>query len=365
MHTSRTEEQYWKDYDGLQAAKHQLLARYLDRWFPILSAFRGRVFYIDCHAGRGMHDTGDPGSPIVALQRLLNHKLRTLILNRVEVHFEFFEIDKQSAGQLEAEIAQLGQLPKRTNCNVYAEDYAQALAGILDYLDGAGLQIAPSFAFLDPFGFKLSMSLQNRFLSAGPTEILTNFMYRYIDMAVHKTDKEDILDELWGRPDWRKLRSISDKDVRYREAVQLFADSLEAKFVSWLVMRGVGGEVKYTLFHATNHLKGRREFKDAMWEVVPDGTFTAFERDRPEQGVLFGKNVPVPLERVRELLYGRFAGETVRLEEDIYPIVDASPYRLKHATDVLRDEVRAGRVVSLDDPGKFVIKRNPRLQFGL
>ena len=62
------------------AAKHQLYKRYLDAWWPIMlqpSARDGRLWtrltYLDAFAGPGRYEGGEEGSPIFALQRLLNH----------------------------------------------------------------------------------------------------------------------------------------------------------------------------------------------------------------------------------------------------------------------------------------------------
>ena len=56
-------------------------------WFPILGSWSGRVLYIDCHAGRGRHDAGQEGSPILALRVLLEHSHLNRILNDTEVNF--------------------------------------------------------------------------------------------------------------------------------------------------------------------------------------------------------------------------------------------------------------------------------------
>ena len=87
-----TNEKYWSEYTGLQEAKHQLLRKYLNGWFPILTKFHGRVIYMDCHAGRGSHTAGQKGSPILALQVLRDHKLRARILHSTEVQFVFLRI---------------------------------------------------------------------------------------------------------------------------------------------------------------------------------------------------------------------------------------------------------------------------------
>jgi three-Cys-motif partner protein len=124
---SSVDDRYWAEYDGLQSAKHQLLKNYLGGWFPILASWRGRVLYIDCHAGRGRHKTGDEGSPILALRLLLGHKLRDRILSSTEVHFLLFENDQEHYSELCSQIDALGELPKNIYVHPYPEDYESHL----------------------------------------------------------------------------------------------------------------------------------------------------------------------------------------------------------------------------------------------
>ena len=248
----------------------------------------------------------------------------------------------------------------RIRVRVHPKDYEAALSQVLDRLESIGTELPPSFAFIDPYGFKLSMRFMHRLLRAGRTETLINFMYRYVDMAVPRPSMAPILDELFGTPDWRSLRSIDDKQARFAASVKLFSDQLAADYVSWIVMRGDSGEVKYVLFHATNSLAGRRVMKQAIWAALPDASFTAYERDRPEQGVLISATQS-PDREVAALLEERFGGRAVQLVEDIYPVVDASPYRRVHVHPILRQAIRRGVVKNLDQPGMFTISRNPRL----
>ena len=358
--SSSVDDHYWRDYDGLQAVKHRILGDYLDAWFPILSTFGGHLLYLDCHAGRGRHETGDPGSPILVLERLRHHTLGRQILRRVIINCHFFERSQSNADRLEDEIAQLGRLDSRIRTWVHPTDYEAGLSQILDRLESTGTGLPPSFAFIDPYGFKLSMKFMNRVLRAGRTETLINFMCRYVDMAVHVPDKTAILDELFGTRDWHHLSAIQDYEKRISTTVRLFANQLQAEHVSWIIMRGVSGTIKYVLFHATNSLKGRRVMKRTMWRVLKDGSFTAYERDRPEQGVLISVTQS-PVREVVELVGNRFGGKTVSLVDDVYPVVDASPFRRKHVHEVLNRAITRNVVRNLTDPGRFVAKRNPRL----
>lgn len=357
---SATAEQYWKDYDGLQAVKHRILARYLDAWFAILSKIRGQLLYLDCHAGRGRHTSGDAGSPILVLEKLLGHQHRRRILERVAIACHFFELNESNANQLGHEITKIGPLPSRITTHVHPTDYESALSQVLDRLKRTGTELPPSFAFIDPFGFKLSMQFMNRLLNAGRTETLINFMYRYVDMALRVPDKSTILNELFGSSEWRSLASIDDYQKRFGATVKLFSDQLEAEHVSWVVMRGGSGSIKYVLFHATNSLMGWRVMKRALWHELPDGSFTAYERDRPEQGVLISVTRS-PDQAIIELIENHFGGQTVWLKDDVYPVVDASLCRRKHVHAILRRAIDRGVVRNLIEPRGFTATRNPRL----
>jgi len=126
-------------------------------------------------------------------------------------------------------------------------------------------------------------------------------------------------------------------------------------------MRGDSGAIKYVLFHATNSLKGWQVMKRALWHELPDGSFTAYERDRPEQGILISVTRS-PDRAITELIENHFGGKTVWLKDDVYPVVDASLCRRKHAHEILRRAIGRGVVRNLTEPGRLTVTRNPRLE---
>jgi three-Cys-motif partner protein len=89
------------------SAKHQILRKYLDAWFPILGTFNKRVVYVDGFAGPGRYTGGEPGSPIVALEAALTHQAKL----PGELVFLFIEKDTARADHLSAEIAKLPLTP--------------------------------------------------------------------------------------------------------------------------------------------------------------------------------------------------------------------------------------------------------------
>ena len=352
-----TNERYWSEYTGLQEAKHQLLRKYLAGWFPILTSFHGRVIYVDCHAGRGIHETGQQGSPILALQGLLTHQLRTQILDSTEVYFIFFENDPTNYEHLCAEIKSLGELPSNIKVDIVREDYEKSLRERVD-----DKLVAPSFAFVDPFGFTLSMELLNDLLAFPRCELLINFMFRYVNMAIHHPAQASNMDSLFGCQDWRELVNIENSHEREYETIALFSHQLKAEFVTHINMVGDNKVLKYVLLHASNHPRGRELMKESMWAVVPDGSFTAFERNTPNQLVFIE---PEPsLEPLKDLLWENFTGQQVYMEE-IYDWLLRELYIEKHVHQVLR-EYRNQKIVNFSDyGGRFAFSSNPLVSFPL
>ena len=357
---SNTDENYWSEYTGLQHAKHQLLSKYLGGWFPILARFHGRVIYIDCHAGRGRHDTGQEGSPIIALERLLTHQLRPKILDSTEIHFVFFENNPENYGFLREEINNLGTIPNNVKVYTFQDDYEAALREIVDDLRQRGQHLAPSFVFVDPYGFKLSMKLLNEFLKFPQCELLINLMYRYIDMAIHQPVQSSNMDALFGCRVWRELSSIENPEDRQTKIVALFSRQLQGKFVTHMNMMGANNALKYVLLHASNHPKGRNLMKDSMWDVTPDGSFAAHERNNPEQLVFIE---PEPnFELLKDMLWKQFAGKQVRMEKiDDWSLL--TPYREKHVQEIIRDYQKRNIIDASGYSGRFGVKKSPLISF--
>src|SRR5262245_26186783 len=120
---------YWDDYSNLQRVKHELIREYLKGWFPKMTlgpTGTGRLLYIDTHAGRGKHMSGNLGSPLVALQTLLEHSSRSQILQNTEIHFNFIEGDEQNAITLKSELAG-HTLPKNVFADVQTGDCFQII----------------------------------------------------------------------------------------------------------------------------------------------------------------------------------------------------------------------------------------------
>ena len=106
---------YWEQYGPFQHVKHELIRCYLNGWYAKLGTWARRVLYVDTHAGRGRYESGDAGSPVVALQTLLQHRYRPQLLKASEFNFLFIERDPANLAALEDELSALKPLPTGVN----------------------------------------------------------------------------------------------------------------------------------------------------------------------------------------------------------------------------------------------------------
>ena len=165
---------YCEQYGPFQHVKHELIRCYLNGWYPKLGTWARRVLYVDTHAGRGRYESGDPGSPVLALQTLLRHSYREKLLNASEFNFLFIERDPANLAALEAELSQLKPFPARINVETSEGDAFERLSVILNELRRDRAQMAPAFLFVDPYGFKIPARLLGDLMKAGRVELFIN-----------------------------------------------------------------------------------------------------------------------------------------------------------------------------------------------
>ncbi len=351
--------EYWQEYTNLQHVKHALLRRYLGGWFPILIRWRGRVVYLDCHAGRGLHAGGQKGSPLVALETLIKHHHLPNILHNAEVRFLFIEADQQNKAELEAHLKE-NPLPEKIKVEVVCENYEKVIQDIIDHLRSNNLAMAPAFVFVDPYGFSLSMNLLAQLKAFERCELFVNFMWRYVDMAIANRTQEANMERLFGTPEWRNLRDIEDPQERCEAAIQLFQRGLGARYITWIKMLGENRAIKYVLIHATHHPKGRELMKEAIWSVAPEGEFAARVADNPQQEFLIQ---PEPdLTPLADWLRHKYRGYAVKYQEIENELI-ATIYRPKHLHDVIRMLRDHGEIECKEYSGRFSFKQNPTIDF--
>lgn len=299
-------------------AKHEILRRYLGAWFPILGTYNERIIYIDGFCGPGRYKEGDVGSPIIALREAVKHEKR---LQRNKLLFLFSDERPDRIDQLNAELKQ-EIIPSNFEVRAVTGEFEERFRNFLDAID-KGLQIGPTFAFVDPFGFKgIPFELMCKLLQTPRTEVFINIMIDSINRFLEHPDKatkQHIVD-LFGTPN---ALEIARNNINRIEALRLlYQEQLSkcANFVRYFEMRNLHNRPIYYLFFATNHRLGHLKMKEAFWKVDSSSGFRFSDATNPNQLVLFELD------------------ESLKLAKDIQQRFSHQKQLVKHIREFVEDE---------------------------
>lgn len=310
-------------------AKHAILQRYLDAWFPILAKHHKRLVYFDGFAGPGRYREGQEGSPLIALNSARRHFGR---LQNHELVFVFVEQDPKVAQWLRSEIALLKLPTRQFKVSVVDGECQDALGNLLDELDHRGWDAVPTFALLDPFGVKgLPFTLVQRLLRRRSCEVFITFM-TYSAQRWHSVLPNHI-NSLIGDPN--AAERIAESTNKADAAKALYQASLTsvARFVRFFRMRSRSDQTLYDLFFATQNELGFLRMKEAMWAIDKTGLFKFSDASDPQQTTLFA---PTPERDLVPVLVGAFAGRRVVYEQVERFVVESTIYLPTHAKKALR-----------------------------
>lgn len=338
------------DYPPHTKAKHDMLASYLDGWYPILSKWNGRVVFLDGFAGRGRYATGEEGSPIIALKRLMDHRYFVSMKHRKFV-FLFAEANRDNAQSLERELQAFRESrepwPSCIEYSVHHAPFDRLATEMIDYLREQKKQLAPTFAFVDPFGYSgLPMDLLADLVAYPRTEVFVNFMVGHVQRFIERDGQENAMRGLFGI-DVRDILANFDGTDRVEHLRDVYARQLKDRagfeHVQYFAMKNSTGNIGYYLFHGTRHRSGAKLMKSAMWRIDPGGGYTFSDR-LADQDVLF---VPKPdLGPLRTALLQGFRGRhDVPIEEIEWYSILRTPFRETHVREALKPLVKDGTVI--------------------
>lgn len=353
--------EYWKEYTNLQHIKHELIRNYLNSWLPKLGRWSGRILYLDTHAGRGKHLMGDLGSPLVALETILNHAYRESHFGKCEIVLFFIEIDEQNVEALKKEIAAFGKLPKQVKIDVICDECYGACAELVEKLKEKNQNLAPSFIFVDPYGFKVPFAVLRDLMSFERVELFVNIIWRELSMAIaqgpEKPGMADALNYIFDGDSWRELVGL-EFDRQAHECINLFRGLIGSKWVTYIRMLGQNKKTRYMLMHLTNHDTGRDVIKDCIWKVCPDGGYYARQTDDPRQELLIQ---PEPdLKPLQDWVVDTLEVRPMRWSA-LHEANRESMWRIQHLNEVVRSLRHDGIIDGRKHTGGFYPKTDPEL----
>jgi three-Cys-motif partner protein len=324
------------------AAKHLLLKRYLDGWFPILGKYNQRINYIDGFAGPSEYEGGEPGSPLLAIEAAKYHVENGTLAPNVTINFIFVEANPDYARHLQGKLDALSR-PPQFKAGIFQGEFADVIGGRLDALEKESKVLAPTFAFVDPFGFSgIPFDLMARILAQPKCEVFVNIMIEFINRFLeHPNDK--VLAHFPSTFGTDEVLNIPKQPGdRIAAILLLYRRQLDskAKFVGRFDMHGRKDQKTYSLFFASNSPKGFEKMKEAMWSVdkAEGGRFSDFEPSASLTPSLFGAN---PL---WDGMLDRFRGKRVPMMQVEQFVIEQTDYLPQHARSVLKDMEDGGRI---------------------
>ena len=288
-------------------AKHVIFRKYLNAWLPKLTKWNGRVVIIDGFAGPGKYSNGEEGSPIIALKAFLEHSYRVSMT--AEVSYLFVEADKKRCDSLRQIIDGI-EIPDDVRISIRNEECEVALGRALDYLDKQESRLAPTFAFIDPFGVQVPLEMIRRLMAHPKCEVFITFMISALHRFISTTEFEGPTDRLFGCTDWRHALTMvgSERETFLRLLYQRQLENVVgAEYVRFFTMRNTKNVPIYDLFFATSHPAGIDAMKAAMWKVDQSGHYSFADATDPNQETLFSKEPD--WDQLFDFLADRFRGK--------------------------------------------------------
>ncbi len=311
-------------------AKHRILRSYLNAWLPIMGSTHDKVVLVDGFAGPGEYEDGAPGSPLIMLKAFLEHEQRERIT--ADLVFLFIEVRQDRVDHLRGLVDEL-DLPANVHVDIRQGYFEDVFGEIVDEIEERGSALAPTFAFVDPFGYKdATMELSDRFLRFYGCEVLIYVplpsIYRFVGAP---NAPEQALDGFFGDPRWRDAGDL-EGDERWAFLHDLFRDQLRdagrVKYVRSFEIKGKGFS-GYHLFFGSSHPRGLEKMKEAMWSVDRvEGQRFADSTDL-DQEVLFDP-VEVDTGPLLQALRARFGTEPFTIEDAERLALLDTPYLPSH-----------------------------------
>ncbi len=293
---AKKNDDFFKEKKVWSEVKDELLGCYFKPYISkILHTYKPLV-YVDCFAGKGKFDDGQPGSPIIALD-IITECVKQSKTNRRVINANF--IDLNYAAELTK------NLEGYPSINVIAGDYEKEIENLLSTKDGCNV-----FLYIDPYGIKaLKCSYFDNFANYNfnSIELLINmnsfgFFREACNALGAKYDNASIfedlieynptkmnaseksikeLNEIAGGDYWQVIVEEYKKNkIDGYQAESTFAEqyckrlSQSYDYVLNMPLRVKRGQrPKYRMIHATNHADGCLIMVDNIhnrWQMIQD-----------------------------------------------------------------------------------------------
>lgn len=355
------------------AAKHVILREYLRAWMRIMTlGFNTNqvAVFIDGFSGPGEYSKGEDGSPIIALKESITY-CNQLPNIKPQLRFLFIEGDKKRFENLKRKVMELFNETDASKfegkeCEYIPDAYdnfviylingkfEDEMKKILKELNG---EMAPAFAFVDPFGFKdISYEIIRDILKNDRSEVFVNFMYEDINRFLKIPSLQKSYHRLFGTDKWQEILEHLDEysaEERRYFLHALYKEQLHEaglKYVISFEMKNEKNATEYFLYYGTNHIKGLEKMKDAMWKVDASGAYTFSDYEARKTQLKFVEFDAPDLSILANEIHNEFKGKEVTASKvKEFVVTDTIFRRSVHSTTALKILESDGRIIQVNN----------------
>ena len=299
--------------------KARIVEKYFNAWANVImptasSVGEGKIAYIDLYAGPGRYEDGAASTPLLVLEKAIEHPKMSQML----VAF-FNDADKNLSDTLQNEIAALPGIAKlkykpHVQCGEVDKDAEEFFTKT---------NLVPTFTFVDPFGYKgLSLRIVNGVIKNWGCDCVFFFNYNRINAGLGNAAVKKHIDALFGEERAEAMRTaIVGKTPDMREAfiLEQLAHAIKemgGHFVLPFIFKNeTGNRTSHSLVFVSKHFKGYEIMKEIMAressvaeQGVPSFTYSPADASMP---LLFSLNTP--LDKLEGMLRRDFAGQTLTM----------------------------------------------------
>jgi three-Cys-motif partner protein len=306
--------------------KHELLRAFFTKWVSVHSEWfakrrGGTVRVYDGFAGPGVYKGGEPGSPVILLESLLDNPRLLERWQAVCYDFHFVEKHPGRAAKLRG---QLGALEARARSEGRWSEQISWTVTCGRYEDHVPEQPAAGntalFLFLDPFGYSHApMTLTRELIQQPKSDTLIFLPLSFVNRFRGRSGQETAMDRFFGTREWR---DVPDGPGRPAKLLELFEAQLKRGglgLVSGFQLRPEGSN-EYWIVGASDHLQGYASIKEGFWAADPENGRSFATQPAPppgQQALAFDTSLkPLPnTAPLLELLRETFGSRSFTVEE--------------------------------------------------
>jgi three-Cys-motif partner protein len=342
-------------------AKHELLRAFFAKWVSVHSEFfskqgNGVVRVYDGFAGPGVYAGGEPGSPLILLDSLLQNPRLQTRWSSVSYDFQFVEKHRGRATELEEQLSLLEARARRENRWGEHLAWTVTCGRYEDHVPGPPKAIRTAlFLFLDPFGYSHSpMTLTCELIQQPKSDTLIFLPLSFVNRFRGREGQESAMDRFFGTTEWRTVPDGASRPGALRELFEQQLRSSGLRYVKAFQLRPEGSN-EYWIVGGSDHLQGYASIKEGFWAADPINgrSYVAQPQTAPGQQVLAfdtpldGAPNTTPL---LELLRNRFGKRSFTVEE---------AQEVTRRSDFLESHLKRFTLAKAETAGEIEVSRHP------